>query len=312
MSKYLLIALSYLLSTINGAPCIPANTCFPYAMRPTAAAISSIKFTCSSGKVTQNLYFGSSDCSGSPQSVNELGNYDLASMNVLADGSGSGTLTTNLIQGTDCPVLTSASDTCDEFMIIRKYGNKGYSYDGEDLPYQNLGDNCASRDASYYDQYVVPIGCGDIYVGRNDYGCNSTHWWYDHFNTRCAAGGGTYESAQSDWWKVDECAVFSERTHCGGSSSGQTICATGGVLVEYPYWIDLECCGDCTIQQGSQPTATPAPTTGNPTDANGTGKPTTPNPTAPTIGGTDSTKGSGANELKCIVTIFVVMIMGLF
>ena len=77
--------------------------------------------------------------------------------------------------------------------------------------------------------------------------------------TECAVGGGTYETAQSDLWSVNDCGTFSERTHCGGQQSGQTICSTGGVLVEYSYSFDQVCCGDCTIQNGGGSSNTPSP-----------------------------------------------------
>ena len=73
---------------------------------------------------------------------------------------------------------------CDEFMMIKKYGDEGYSLDDEDLPYQNVGDDCVNRDTSEYDQFALPIGCADVSnVGRNEFGCNSTHWWYNHYST---------------------------------------------------------------------------------------------------------------------------------
>ena len=160
------------------------------------------------------------------------------------------------------------------------------------------------------------------------------------YNIGCATGGGDRYSAQSDSYTTDSCSTFEERTHCGGNTAGSnTICSTGGVLVKYDYWIDLKCCGDCSSStdgisgSGSssgggnpstpepttpdptvpgistpEPTpATPGPTTKNPTGPNGTGRPTTPAPTA-IPGGNVNNPGSGANQLKCILSIFIMVI----
>ena len=186
MSKLLLLASLYLISAINGVPCIPADTCYQSVNSYVSGQgdiIKSTKYTCSGGKVTRHLYSGCTDCS-CPATTSVV--TALSEANVLDSGSASGTLDADVVQGEGCPVLTSSSSSCTEFMYIRKYGNKGYSNNGEDLPYQDIGDDCVNKGIQW-DGFLLPIGCADLYLtGRQEFTCSSSShtFQYDYYNQR--------------------------------------------------------------------------------------------------------------------------------
>ena len=186
MSQLLLIASLYSISTINGAPCIPADTCFQSVNSSVSTIIiqKSTKYTCSGGQVTRHIYTGCDDCSCSQVQSSAVST--LSDLNVLDSGSTSGTLDADIVQGAGCPVLTSSASSCTEFMYIRKYGDKGYSFNGEDLPYQDIGDNCVDKGGKW-DGFLLPIGCADLYLtGRQEFTCSSSShtFAYDYYNQR--------------------------------------------------------------------------------------------------------------------------------
>ena len=131
------------------------------------------------------FYSGCTDCSCTGQ-TGEVS--DLDDLSVLDSGSTSGTLSANIVQGVGCPVLTSPSSSCTEYMYIKKYGNKGYSNNGEDLPYQDIGTDCANK-GDIWDGFMLPIGCADLSsftVGRQVFSCSLTAspntWGYDYYS----------------------------------------------------------------------------------------------------------------------------------
>ena len=188
MSKLLLVASLYLISKINGAPCIPADTCFQSVNNYISGVgdiFKSTKYTCSGGEVTRHLYTGCTDCSCTAQTAVVT---ELSDLNMIDSGSSTGTLDANIVQGEGCPVLTSSSSSCTEYMYVRKYGASGYSLDGEDLPYQDIGDDCVNKGVQW-DGFLLPVGCADLtkfLSARQEFTCSSSAhtFGYDYYNER--------------------------------------------------------------------------------------------------------------------------------
>ena len=284
MSKLVGILSFYLLG-VYSAPCIPANTCFPGSVGDSSSALgvaadSALMWTCSeAGKVVTNFWntleigdlnvgvcerLGiSSSRTVTVQEADQKAFPGAIHTGMSADGSSSGAISSEYLQGTNCPGIDSSSNTCTDYFVVKRYGDADWEYGTSTLSYQNIGrgdsdqyveaqGDCNGKESGTYaeaDYWVIPLGCVNFVVaGSAEYYITSSNddgkpaWGYQYYtDSDCT---GDMKNAQSDEWVVGECGIFEERTHCGGqfnSRDDPLICSTGGVLVTYDYYFDLVC-----------------------------------------------------------------------
>ena len=196
MSK-LVVTLSLYLAAIYSAPCIPANTCFPINIGDSGSTVpgdGAFMLTCNSqGHVTKtewvnrNLNVCDRISSGNTKTATVVNNDGSTGKDagtifngVTTSGSGSGAIGSDSLMGLNCPNLGQSSNTCTDYMVIKRYGNVGWinPTNQEELPYQDIGKgtggtledaqgNCGGK-GEEADYFVMPIGCVTLYsAGSN-------------------------------------------------------------------------------------------------------------------------------------------------
>merc|ERR1719206_169367 len=288
-----LVALLYFATPARSAACVPANTCFVGQGGNSPSAFdNSYMMTCDSGVATKVLYQGCNDCSCTESSSTATGVHD----GDKVAGSASGAIGLDYLQGTGCPTLTSDFADCTEYMVIRHRGDSNYDYAGEDLPYQDIGDNCTNyigHESTFtqFDEVAIPVGCvnTEFSGGSILYHCDESEWGYTYYDAQGCTGNVL--TAQTDSFAVDRCDYFNEYTHC--QNSGQTTgCDNSGVQQEFWSWYDLVCCPNVAgreCQPGSSGTPSGNSNTPSPTPAPvGGGNNNTPEPTPSPVGGGNS------------------------